>query len=235
VEDAVFVKDLMHFIIDGVTMPYIETLNKYLGITQFRGSDATASLPMFSPTMLEDIVLPWNLEIRKKGKELGVNAFVYSPGIYGEQLPAHFDYSTLCRCYDFSVTSMGDSNAFLRISRQPDHPIDPFLKYARDLRSRYPKAAFKIQIRVYAKLLREGPIERIIGYIKNMLDTFCPEFEVLVYLAGITVETPPEHIHAAVQSTHYYGRLPYRFIDDDASFQPKQRESYPDFLKSLNS
>lgn len=235
IEDPAFVKDLMHFIIDQVTMPYIKVVNKYLGITEFRGSDATATIPLFSPAILEDVILPWNLAIIKKGLDIGVNSFVFCPGLYGEELPEQFDYSIMSRCYDFSLASMGESNVLLRIGRHPDYPLDPFLKYALDLKSRYPKGPVEVAIRVYPRLLRNGPIEKIIHYIKNMLDIFCPGFQVSVYLTDVCVDTPPEHIYAAVQSTHYYGKLPYKFIDDDASFQPKKRESYSDFIDSMKN
>ena len=235
-DDQVFVQDFMRFIIDQVIMPYIKNVHQHLGITEFRGSDATATIPLFSPAMLEKVILPWNLDIIQKGRDMGVNSFVYCPGIYGHELPEQFDESLLSRCYDFSVASLGESNIVLRISRQLEHSLEPFLKYALDLKSRYPKNPVRIQIRLYPSLLREGPIEKIIYYVKKMIDTFCPEFQgVSIVVAGLSTETPPEHIHAAVQSAHYYGQLPYQFIDDNTSFKPRRRESYRDFINFIKS
>lgn len=82
-KDPVFYKDLMQFLVEKINMPYIKIVNKHLGITQFRGSDAWAIFPLLSPAMMEDLVLPWNLDIIKKGLGIGVNSYVFSPGFFG--------------------------------------------------------------------------------------------------------------------------------------------------------
>jgi len=228
-----FAQELMAFLIGAVTMPYVEHIHRELGITEFRGSDAVATVPLFAPETLKTVILPWNLEVIKRGHDMGVNAYVYSPGIYGEQVPETVDEGLVRSCYDFSLASMGKRNMRLCISRKPEDSLDVFLAYALDLKSRHPEVPLTIQIGLYASLLREGPLERIIYYIKKMLDTFAPTFAVSIAIAGISPETPPEHIHAAVQSAHYYGQLPYRFIDDDAAFKPTPRESYVEFVEAV--
>lgn len=158
-----FVDRFIQYLMDKVTLPYIKAINSNLGITRFRGSDTWRAVPMFTPDMLEDHMLKWNRRIIDK-------CAVDSPGIFGEEL--------LKRCCDFHIACYKPFGISLQFGRKPGFKLEPFLRYAREIKDRYSGKKARIIIRIYSKLLRDGPGDKIIRYVKWMLDAFYPEFEV---------------------------------------------------------
>jgi len=62
----------------------------------------------------------------------------------------------------------------------------------------------------------------------NFWDVYNVEAEAL----GQEIDTPPEHIHAAVAACHTYGRLPLPENLDEIPFEMPQRESFSEFVHS---
>ena len=53
----------------------------------------------------------------------------------------------------------------------------------------------------------------------------------MIHLNQIPVDTPPEHIHAAVAACHTYGQLPIRDDLSDVHFEISKRESFTEFMR----
>jgi hypothetical protein len=85
---------------------------------------------------------------------------------------------------------------------------------------------------VDAALLRNGPIEAIVGRIKHYIDTLARDGRCMIHLNQIPADTPPDHIHAAVAACHGYGRYPIAEDIDSVAFEMPQRESFAEFLQS---
>jgi uroporphyrinogen-III decarboxylase len=231
-KDPAFVNEMLAFLVDGVLAPCFRHFNRHCGITSFSGADAWSAFPNMSVNLLEEWVLPWNLNILQKGAEMGVRAVVVAAADYCEENPAKFDAGILRHCLRIGMACHNAPVLFLGMGRWQDYPLEPVVDYARELQSQGHRVT--VVGGVNARLLRNGPVEDIVRNVKRMVDTFAGEFKLTVWLSNIPADTPPGHVHAAVQATHYYGQMPYRFRDDGASFRPEPRESFAEFMSRLS-
>jgi uroporphyrinogen-III decarboxylase len=231
--DPSFVKELLAFVVDGVLLPCFSYFHNQTGVTAFSGADAWSAFPNMSVKLLEEWVLPWNLELLQKGTEMGVRTAIVAAADYCEENPQKFNAEILRSCLRIGVASHNAPVLFLGMGRWQDYPLEPVAEYARELTSQ----GRKVQVvgGINANLLRNGPSEEIIRNVKRMVDTFAPEFKLTLWLSNIPADTPPEHVQAAVQATHHYGELPYHFQDDSEIFIPDERESFQQYITRENS
>ena len=85
---------------------------------------------------------------------------------------------------------------------------------------------------VDANLLKKGPVQAIADRIKLYIDKLGRDGRCMIHLNQIPIETPPEHIHAAVAACRAYGRLPIADNLDEISFDIPSRESFAEFIRS---
>ena len=235
-KDPVFVRDLMTFLEDEVLLPYIRFLHQEYGFTLFSAADAWAAVPDLSPQMFEEQVIPWNLRLQQAAQQLGVTALVMAGADYCEERLEKVDPRVMRQSFEAAVKSFGGAPLiFMAMGRWQDYPLEPVLEYARELNSKGLPIPTVVMGALNARVLRDGPVSEIVRNVKRMIDTFAGEFPFGLFIANIPTDTPPEHVHAAVQATHYYGEMPYRFRDDGASFRPAPRESYAEFMSKLDT
>jgi hypothetical protein len=84
---------------------------------------------------------------------------------------------------------------------------------------------------VDATLLKEGPVEAIVERIKLYIDKMARDGRCMIHLNHIPVDTPSDHIHAAVAACHTYGRFPIPENLEDIDFQIPKRESFSEFVQ----
>lgn len=177
--------------------------------------------------------MPWNLHLLQKGGEIGVYAAAVATADYCEEQPEKFDAGILRRCLEISVASQGAPVLMLGMGRWHEYPLDTVVEYGRELKSQGQQVV--VMGGINARLLRDGPVEKIVFNVKRLIDTLAPEFGLTIFLANIPADTPPEHVHAAIQAAHYYGQLPYQFRDDGAAFKPQPRESFAEFMAQIDT
>ncbi len=232
-KDPSFYNDLMTFLVDEVLFPYVKAIHDETGIAIMSGADAWAAFPNLSTELIEENVLPWNLRLLQKGAEIGVYAATAGTADYFEERPEKFDADILKKCLELGVRSQCAPVVFMGMGRWQHYPLEPVLEFARELKEKQDKPVM-VMAGINARVLRDGPVSEIIRYVKRMIDTFAPEFNLNIFLASIPADTPPAHVHAAVQATHYFGQLPYQFRDE-ASFKLQERESFAEFMSKIDS
>ena len=82
-----------------------------------------------------------------------------------------------------------------------------------------------------ARLLRDGPVEKIVDTVKRFIDMLGRDHNLAISLANVPADTPSPHIHTAVAATHTYGHFPIAPNLDDIPFQPPQREPFEEYRK----
>jgi hypothetical protein len=86
-----------------------------------------------------------------------------------------------------------------------------------------------------ARLLRDGPVDKIIDTIKRYIEVLGRDHNLAISLANIPADTSPRHIHTAVAATRTYGRLPLARNLDEVALQVPERESFQEYLEKMSS
>ena len=221
-----FAHDLFTFIVDDVLVPYIKAQHDYCDIVYAIGPDAWAVVPNLSVKDMKEWVVPYNLQVMEKAKKFGVMAMCAS-GDYCEERLEKFDVEVLQGCFDVIIESAGATLVNLGMGRWHEYPLEPVREYT----AKYREKGIKVTIMgsINARLLRDGPIEKIVNTIKRYIDTFALDHNLSIFLVNIPADTPPDHIHAAVAATHTYGRLPIADNLDEIKFELPHRESFKEW------
>jgi putative sterol carrier protein len=82
---------------------------------------------------------------------------------------------------------------------------------------------------INARLLRDGPVEKIIDNVKRFIDAFGRDHSLSIFLANVPADTPSEHIHAAVAATHTYGKFPIADNLDDVELIIPKKKSFKEW------
>jgi len=226
-----FAHELFTFIVDEVLVPYLKEHKAYCGITVTRGVDAWACVPNLSVKDMKEWVVPYNQRLMAKGEELGM-AVSSNSGDYNEERPEKFDAGILHGSFDVEIASQQSPMLFMGMGRWEEYPLEPVREYS----ARYRKQGIRIPVTVglNARLLRDGPVERIVSTAKRFIDTFARDHELSIFLANIPMDTPPAHVHAAVAAIHTYGRKPIAADLDKIKFRMPERESFQEWRKGAH-
>jgi len=201
-----FYQDVMEFVVDDVLVPWIRIQNNTNGYLMGIGADAWASVPNLSPKEMMDWIVPYNQRLDKKCKAFGVMTMNVT-GDYCEERLDKFDPKILHDSFDVEVASMGGNPALLLImGRWHEYPLEAVRDYTEKFRKE--GKSVSITAGLNARLLRNGPIEKIVDNIKRFIDAFGRDHSLSILLANVPADTPSEHIHAAVAATHTYGKFP---------------------------
>ena len=225
-----FAHKLFTFIVDDVLIPHLRVHKEYCGVTVTRGADAWASIPNLSVKDLKEWVVPYNQRLMEKAGEYGITANSNS-GDYNEERPEKFDAEILHGSFDVEIASQGSPSLFLGMGRWEEYPLEP----VRDYTARYREQGINVRITVgvNARLLRDGPIEKIVSTVKRFIDTFARDHELSLFLANLPLDTPPTHVHAAIAATHTYGRKPVADNLDEIDFSIPEREPFQEWKKRI--
>lgn len=218
-----FVHDLFAFIVDEVTLPYLKVQKEYCGISFAGGADAWACIPNFSASMLMEWAVPLHRQVTEKAGDFGMMA-IGSAAVYSEEQPDKFDAKILHSAFDVQVAAMGRPALVLGGGPWHEFPLEPILEYT----AKYRQQGIKVPIgaSVNAKLLRDGPAEKIVNTIKRYIKTFALEHDLSITLANIPADTPADHVHTAVAAIHTFGRKPLAENLDKIKFEMPRRESF---------
>ena len=179
---------------------------------------------------MKEWVVPYNQRVEKNAKKFGVMAMNVS-GDYCEERIEKFDPKILHDSFDVEIASMGGTPAiFLGMGRWQDYP----LQAVRDYTEKFRKEGIPVSVTagINARLLRDGPVDKIVDTIKRYIDTFARDHNLTIFLMNVPYDTPSDHIHAAVAATHTYGKLPIADNLDDIKLVIPKRESFDEWLKT---
>jgi uroporphyrinogen-III decarboxylase len=226
-----FAHELLTFIVDDVLVPYIKVQNDYTDILMAFAPDAWASVPNLSVKDLKEWVVPYTERLREKCKKLGV-MIMCSSGTYCEEQLDKFDAEVLHGCFDVGIACTGSPMIFLLYGPWQDYPLEPVRDYTAKLREE--NINVTITAGVNARLLRDGPVEKIVDTIKHFIDILGRDHNLSFFLDNIPADAPTDHIHAAVAAIHTYGRLPIADNLDDIEFKIPKLESFKEWKKKLS-
>ena len=223
-----FARDLLRFVVDEVLLPYLKVQKEYCGIKIAGGANAWAVVPNLSVSELKEWSVPFSQRLTEKAKEIGIMANCVD-GDYDEERLEKFNPEILHGAFEVQIASQGMPAIFLGMGRWQDYPLQAVLDYT----ARYRVQGIRIPVRaaLNARLLRDGPVDKIVDFIKRYISTFAPEHEVSIGLANIPADTNPDHVHAAVTAIHTYGRKPIVENLDEIEFKLPKRESFQEWKK----
>jgi len=223
-----FARDLLTFVVDEVLLPYIKAQKEYCGITFAGGADAWATVPNLSASELMEWTVPYSRRLVEKAKEMGIMATSGS-GDYNEERVEKFDTKVLYSAFDVQIASQSTPAISLGMGRWQDFPLQAVLDYT----AKYRAQGIRMPVRsaLNALLLRNGPADRIVDFIKRYISTFAPEHEISMSFANIPADTNPNHVHAAIAAIHTYGRLPIAENLDEIEFELPKRESFQEWRR----
>jgi uroporphyrinogen-III decarboxylase len=223
-----FAHELFTFIVDKVVIPYLRVQREYCGINVARGADAWACVPNLSVEEMRKWVIPYIHRMMSKAKDFGVTVTSNS-GDYNEESLDKFDVEVLHGSFDIEVALQGGPSLFLGMGRWQDYPLEPVRAYT----ARYRDRGIKVQITVgvNARLLRDGPLDKIVSTVRRFIDVFARDHELTIFLANIPADTPPDHVHAAIAAAHVYGHKPIADDLDAIEFKLPKREPFQQWIR----
>jgi uroporphyrinogen-III decarboxylase len=225
-----FAHEVFKFIVDDVLTPSVRTQNEEMGALLGIGADAWACVPNLSPDEMKKWVVPYNQRLENNVKKFGVMTMNVS-GDYCEERIEKFDPKILHDSFDVEVASMGGTpTVFLGMGRWHEYPLQAVRDYTDKFRKE--GKAVTVTAGINARLLRDGPVDKIVDTVKRYIDTFARDHNLSIFLMNVPYDTPPDHIHAAVAAVHTYGKLPIADNLDDIKFEIPKRESFDEWLKT---
>lgn len=183
-----FARDLFDRLTEDVIAPWIHYLKRYFPNSKsICGSDATASVPIVSPKILEQWVIPYILRLRELcGPE------VYVPNWVGERFlrdPENMLDLKLRVCPEFLE------------GQDPDvETLGPALykEYAE-------KHGVPLILGVGASFLALSPAREVADRVRSYVEIGGKNGRFALYLCNLGATTPPENVKAAVDATGRYG------------------------------
>jgi uroporphyrinogen-III decarboxylase len=225
-----FAHEVFKFIVDDILTSSIKAQNEATDALMGIGADAWACVPNLSPDEMKEWVVPYNQRLEKNAKKYGVLVMNVS-GDYCEERIQKFDPKILHDSFDVEVASMGGTPAiFLGMGRWHEYPLEA----VRDYTEKFRKEGIPVTVTagINARLLRDGPIEKIVDTVKRYIDTFARDHNLSIFLMNVPYDTPSDHIHAAVAATHTYGKLPIADDLDAIKLELPKRESFEEWQKT---
>ena len=229
-----FAHDLFTFLVDEILTSYLKTQKKYCGIKAATGADAWAVFPNLTPELTEKWVLPYAEKLFKNCADFGVIAMAAGGGgDYCEERIEKFDKAILHHCFAIQEKLLlGMPMLILGMGRWHEYPLEPVVEYLRRYQEKGIRAS--IMANLNARLLRDGPEEKIVETVKRFIEALGRNHHLAIVLANIPADTPPRHIHAAVAATRAYGRLPLAKDLDEITVSVPQRESLQEYIDTLS-
>jgi uroporphyrinogen-III decarboxylase len=230
-KDPKFAQEIFEYIVDDVLLPWVKIQNESSGNIMAIGADAWACIPNLSVKEMKEWVVPYNIRLMEKAIKKGVLAMNIS-GDYCEERMERYSKEVLHGSFDVQIASNGAPTIFLGMGRWFEYPLEDVREYTAKYRDENKMVTLSAGIN--ARLLRDGPVEKIVDNVKRFIDAFGRDHDLTVFLANIPADTPSDHIHAAVAAAHTYGKLPIADNLDDIEFNLPKRESFKEWQKKNN-
>ncbi|MFX1551616.1 MAG: uroporphyrinogen decarboxylase family protein [Promethearchaeota archaeon] len=224
-----FAHELYTFIVDDVLTPWIKVQNQNCDALMGIGADAWCCIPNLSIKEMNEWVVPYNQRLERNAKKFGVITMNVS-GDYCEERLEKFDPKILHDSFDVQIASMGGNpSLFLAMGRWHEYPLQAVRDYTEKFRNE--GKTVTITAFINARLLRDGPVDKIVDTVKRYIDTFARDHNLSLFLANVPYDTPSDHIHAAVAATHTYGKLPIADNLDEIEFKLPKKPSFDEWRK----
>ena len=215
-----FAHRLLKFLTEEVLVPWVQTQREAIGKPEAFGSgaDAAASPPIVTVEILEEFVAPYVLRMNERiGNVVSMgywgNSYLYRhPVKFRRMLELMAAMSpALLMCLDPDVNRTGP---------------EPFVQFAREKK-------IPMMIGIDTVLLQEGPPEKIVERCRRYILAGAQAERLTIFLNDISVNTPPENIHAAIAAVRHFGKLP---VKDRplASFRMPDVVPFSSFLERRN-
>jgi hypothetical protein len=210
-----FAHRLFCFLVDEVLAPYLTAIREECGCNLLAlGADALASLPITNPAMIEEFALHYLLRLRRAiGNVAGF-------GLWGESHardPEPIFELKLSFCPDFFFCLDPD------VQKIGVEKVKAFAS----------KRNLPLYLGIDCTLISNGPIEDLITRVKEYILADPQKTPTILFLNAVPSETPFQHVHAAVQATHFYGMKSPK-EDADSAFRFRERKPYREWLSSLD-
>jgi uroporphyrinogen-III decarboxylase len=228
-----FAHDFFTFLVDEILTSYLKLQKEHCAINAATAPDAWSAFPNLSPELAEKWVLPYAERLYNNCLSFGVRAVVAGSCDYCEERVEKFDKNILFKCFDIQKKlAFGMPMVLLGMGRWHEYPLEPVLEYLAQYKNKNIRAIVMAQIN--ARLLRDGPENRIIELVKRLIDIFGRDYNLTVIMSNVPADTPPRHIHTAVSAVHTYGRLPLAENLDTVTFQIPERESFSEYIYKMS-
>lgn len=229
-----FAHELFARLVDEVLPSYLKAQSDYLGGgTMAMGADAWAAYPNLSPELVEEWVVPYAGRLLMNCMPHGFPAMPVASADYCEEDLSRFDKQILWKTFDAEVkVMMGQPVLFMTMGRWHEYPLEPVVEYLERYKAQGVRAS--VTLGVNARLLRDGPPEKIVDTVKRFIKTFAYDHNLTLFLANIPADAPSDHIHAAVAAAHCYGRLPLAENLDEVEFEIPHRESFAEYVDQMS-
>ncbi len=227
-KDPAFAHALFTRLVDEILPSY---LKDYCGVDLSLGSSAWESFPNLSPNMIHEWVVPYAQRLLQNTMKFGMAAVPIGAADYCEEDQTKFDKQNLFSCLDAQIQMAGSPALYLLTGRTHELPLEWMAEYMDRFREKGERVTLTIALN--ARLMRDGPIDRIIDCVKRFIEHFGRDHN-LGIIANIHGSTPPEHVHAAVAAVRAYGKLP---IADDLNairVDVPQRKSFEDYVTRMS-
>jgi len=229
--DPKFAHELFTFIVDEVLIPYLKVIKEETGAAFAIGADAWAAFPNLTPDMAEEWVLPYAKRLREAAASFGMFATVTASMDYCEERPERFNPQIVRRCFDLASKLIGMPVAYLGMGAWHDRDLTVVREWAVEHGGARDTAL--IMAGLNARVLRDGPVSRILEVIKHYIDVLARNGRFIGGMANIPADTPPEHVHAAIAAYHQYGRYPIAKNLDKVKFEMPKFIPYAEFAKAM--
>ena len=229
-----FARDLFTVLSDEILPSYLKVQKKYCGIRAATGADAWAVFPNLSLDLIEKWVVPYAERLFNNCLDFGMMAMSAGGADYCEERLEKFDKDILFKCFDIQKKLLSNMPMFvLGTGRWHEYPLEPVIEYL----APYKAKGIRIAIITYinARLVRDGPVERIVDHIKHFIDVLGRDYNLALILSNIPADTPPRHVHAAVAAAHTYGQLPLASHLDEVELTVPQREPFHEYVEKMSA
>jgi uroporphyrinogen-III decarboxylase len=187
-DDPDFARTLFDRLTDEVLVPWLDHLKRMLpGETAFSGNDATASLPIVSPMILREWVVPCILRLRESS-----GAEVYVPNWVGERYmknPGEMLDLKLNVCPGFLE------------GQDPDVEVLGPAVY----KEHAEKYGVPLILGVGASFLALSSPSGVRERVRRYIETGGRNGRFALYLCNLGATTPPDNVRAAVDAVREYG------------------------------
>ena len=212
-----FAHRLLTFLTDEVLIPWVQTQREAIGQAGLpgNGADAAASPPIVTLEILEEFVMPYAARMNEKiGNVTSMGYWGYSylykhPQKFRRMLELMAAVSPgLLMCLDPDVAATGP---------------EPYVEFARERN-------MPLMLGLDTILLQEGPVAKIVERCRRYVLAGGKAPRLVIFLNDVSVNTPVEHVHAAIAAVRHFGRYP---VEDRPleSYQMPPVESFDSFRR----
>lgn len=214
--EPAFAHRLLKFLTEEVLAPWVQAQREAIGKPEAfaSGADAAASPPIVNVGILEEFVAPYVLRLNEMiGNAVSMGYWGYSylsaqPEKFRRMLELMAAMSpALLMCLDPDVNRTGP---------------EPYVRFAREKK-------MPVMFGIDTVLLQEGPPGKIAERCRRYVLAGSRAERLAIFLNDVSVNTPPENLHAAVAAVRHFGKNP---VEDRPleSFRVPEVKSFAAFL-----